>query len=176
MLQQNFPKYSSHTAFSYVSFPYNSFVQGFATMHLYVPFPYISYSCAHNFSVRASTEILYIVQSPLQVSMTPPTSMQTSQFLHSPFVSQCLPFLQILFSKLQQLSVAIKDCLCFSKLADGRFLVNISLVISAPDCHLTWTIPASFSSLKKYCFTSMCLVLPPTVQLLHKSFAPLLST
>src|SRR5688572_18798364 len=52
----------------------------------------------------------------------------------------------------------------------------MSLVISAPGFQMTCTIPASFSSLKKNCFTSICLVLPPTVQLLQRSFAPLLST
>src|SRR5687767_4530209 len=48
--------------------------------------------------------------------------------------------------------------------------------MSTPGFQMTCTIPAYFSSLKKNCFTSMCLVLPPTVQLLQRSFAPVLST
>mmetsp|Transcript_20363 Transcript_20363/g.56648 ORF Transcript_20363/g.56648 Transcript_20363/m.56648 type:complete len:189 (-) Transcript_20363:1259-1825(-) len=64
----------------------------------------------------------------------------------------------------------------FSNTAPDRFLVKISLVISSPSFHLTFSRPISFSSLRKYCLISMCLVRPATDQLLQKSTAPLLST
>ena len=62
------------------------------------------------------------------------------------------------------------------KQGPGRFLVNISAVMLSPHLQMTFTIPISLSSRRKYIFTSMCLVLPPTVQLWHISTAPLLST
>src|SRR5687767_13687000 len=98
----------------------------------------------------------------------------TSQLPHSPYVSQSTEFSPPSSSTSSPANT--NAFLCFSKLADGKFLVNISLVMSTPLFQTTCTIPASFNSLKKNCFTSMCLVLPPTVQLLHKSLAPLLST
>ena len=48
----------------------------------------------------------------------------------------------------------------------SRFLVKMSASLTAPNIHLITSTPASFNSLRSTDWTSMCLVLPPTLQLL----------
>ena len=64
---------------------------------------------------------------------------------------------------------------CFSNGGPDKFLVNISLEFKSPGIHSLSMSFASLSSLRNSCFTSMCRVLPPTLQLSQRSFAPLLS-
>ncbi len=56
-----------------------------------------------------------------------------------------------------------------------RFLVKMSASLTAPAIHLITSTPASFSSLRNADQTSMCLILPPTLQLLARYTAPWLS-
>ncbi len=55
------------------------------------------------------------------------------------------------------------------------FLLKMSASLTAPAIHLITSTPASFSSLRNSDQTSMCLVLPPTLQLLARYTAPWLS-
>jgi hypothetical protein len=57
----------------------------------------------------------------------------------------------------------------------SRFLVKMSASLTAPAIHLITCTPASFSSLKNTDGTSMCLVLPQTLQLLARYTTPWLS-
>jgi hypothetical protein len=57
----------------------------------------------------------------------------------------------------------------------SRFLVKISASLTAPDIHLITSTLASFNSLRKTDQTSMCFVLPLTLQLLARYTAPWLS-
>jgi hypothetical protein len=57
----------------------------------------------------------------------------------------------------------------------SRFLVKMSASLTAPNIHLITSAPASFSSLRNTDRTSICLVLPPMLQLLARYTAPWLS-
>ncbi len=57
----------------------------------------------------------------------------------------------------------------------SRFLVKMSASLTAPAIHLITSTPASFSSLRNTDWTSMCLVLPPMLQLLARYTTPWLS-
>ncbi len=54
----------------------------------------------------------------------------------------------------------------------SRFLVKMSASLTAPAINLITSTPASFSSLRNTDWTSMCLVLPPMLQLLARYTTP----
>ncbi len=57
----------------------------------------------------------------------------------------------------------------------SRFLVKMSASLVVPDIHWITSTPASFSSSRNTDWTSMCLVLLPTLQLMAKYTTPWLS-
>jgi hypothetical protein len=61
------------------------------------------------------------------------------------------------------------------KVGPSGFLVKMSASLTAPNIHLITSTPASFNSLINTDQTSMCLVLPPTLQILVRYTAPWLS-
>ncbi len=57
----------------------------------------------------------------------------------------------------------VKTLVYLWNVGSSRFLVKMSATLTAPAIHLITSTPASFSSLRNTDQTSMCLVLPPTL-------------